>query len=105
MQLFFTRAALLACSTLFLISLSHNAMADCAADISKVEYAIDHAKRTGIDITDAERMRALLEDANKERKAGQRKEMPGTDQRGEANGQCRVIQETSKRDLQKIDQT
>lgn len=46
------------------------AFADCKADISKVEYAIDHAKRTGIDITDAEKMRALLDDANKERKAG-----------------------------------
>lgn len=73
MQLFFTCATLLACSCLFLVSLSHNAMADCSADISKVEYAIDHAKRTGIDITDAERMRALLEDANKERKAGNEK--------------------------------
>lgn len=73
MQLLSTRVALLACSALFTVSLSHTAMADCAADISKVEYAIDHAKRTGIDITDAERMRALLEDANKERKAGNEK--------------------------------
>lgn len=70
MRLFSTRKALLACSAVFLAALTQNAMATCAADISKVEYAIDHAKRTGIDITDAERMRALLEDANKERKAG-----------------------------------
>ncbi len=73
MRLFFTRAALLACSGLFLVSLSHNAMATCAADIDKVEYAIEQAKREGIDITDAERMRALLVDANKERKAGNEK--------------------------------
>lgn len=49
---------------------AHSASATCAQDISKVEYAIDHAKRTGIDITVAEKMRALLEDANKERKSG-----------------------------------
>ena len=73
MQLLYARAALLTCSVLFMAGLTQNAMATCAADISKVEYAIDHAKRTGIDITDAERMRALLEDANKERKAGNEK--------------------------------
>ncbi|WP_421983484.1 hypothetical protein [Roseibium sp.] len=73
MRLISARTALYACSALFLAGLTQNAMATCAADISKVEYAIDHAKRTGIDITDAERMRALLEDANKERKAGNEK--------------------------------
>jgi predicted peroxiredoxin len=62
--------ALAVCSLgAFLITTGH-AAASCEQDISKVEYAIDHAKRTGIDITVAERMRALLEDAHKERKAG-----------------------------------
>jgi hypothetical protein len=46
------------------------AYADCKSDISKVEYAIDHLNRSGIDLLTAEKMRALLEDANKERKAG-----------------------------------
>lgn len=46
------------------------ALADCKSDISKVEYAIDHLNRSGIDQVTAEKMRALLQDANKERKAG-----------------------------------
>ena len=46
------------------------AFADCKSDISKVEYAIDHLNRSGIDQLTAEKMRALLQDANKERKAG-----------------------------------
>jgi hypothetical protein len=46
------------------------AVAECSKDIDKVEYAVDHSQREGIDITIAERMRALLEEANKERKAG-----------------------------------
>ena len=46
------------------------ALADCKSDISKVENAIDHQNRSGIDQITAEKMRALLQDANKERKAG-----------------------------------
>jgi len=47
--------------------------AECSKDIDKVEYAVDHSQREGIDITVAEKMRALLEEANKERKAGNEK--------------------------------
>jgi len=47
--------------------------AECGTDIDKVEYAVDHSQREGIDITVAERMRALLDEANKERKAGNEK--------------------------------
>jgi hypothetical protein len=46
------------------------ALADCQADIDKVEDAVVHAERDGIDITVAEKMRALLEEANKERRTG-----------------------------------
>ncbi|EAV42926.1 hypothetical protein SIAM614_16317 [Stappia aggregata IAM 12614] len=46
------------------------ASADCQADIDKVENAVVHSEREGIDITVAEKMRALLEEANKERRAG-----------------------------------
>ena len=45
------------------------AVADCQADIDKVENAVVHSEREGIDIT-VEKMRALLEEANKERRAG-----------------------------------
>ena len=61
---------MLICSTIMMVFWPAHARADCKADISKVEYAIDHAKRVGIEVTTAERMRALLQDANKERKAG-----------------------------------
>ncbi|MCV0425434.1 MAG: hypothetical protein K5905_08165 [Roseibium sp.] len=54
----------------FVVAVPAMAAADCAADISKVEYAIDHTERSGIDTITAEKMRALLEDANQERKAG-----------------------------------
>ncbi|MES0810552.1 hypothetical protein ABLO27_13810 [Roseibium sp. SCPC15] len=63
-----TREVFLA--TAFVLVAPANALADCAADISKVEFAIDHVNRSGIDTVTAEKMRALLEDANKERKAG-----------------------------------
>jgi hypothetical protein len=46
------------------------ALADCKADIDKVEYAADNHEREGIDITIAEQMRALLEEAYKEHRAG-----------------------------------
>jgi len=61
--------------TLFLMTILGSAvpgvaLADCKADISKVEYAIVHANRSGIDEFTVEKMRVLLDDANKERKAG-----------------------------------
>lgn len=62
--------SLVACCAITIAFWPAAARADCKADISKVEYAIDHAKRVGIEVTTAERMRALLQDANKERKAG-----------------------------------
>ena len=57
-------------ATAVLIVAPSFALADCAADISKVEYAIDHTERSGIDTITAEKMRAFLEDANQERKSG-----------------------------------
>ncbi|MET1410928.1 hypothetical protein ABVF61_01605 [Roseibium sp. HPY-6] len=62
--------SLVMCCAITIVFWPATASADCKADISKVEYAIDHAKRVGIEVTTAERMRALLQDANKERKAG-----------------------------------
>jgi hypothetical protein len=59
-------------SALFVLAPTY-AHADCKSDISKVEYAIDHLNRSGVDLLTAEKMRALLEDANKERKAGMRR--------------------------------
>ncbi|TYC65414.1 hypothetical protein FMN63_23680 [Stappia sp. BW2] len=53
-----------------LLTGSSSASADCQADIDKVENAVVHSEREGIDITVAEKMRALLEEANKERQAG-----------------------------------
>ncbi|GAB2183062.1 hypothetical protein [Roseibium sp. LAB1] len=49
---------------------AHGALADCQADIDKVENAVTHSERDGIDITVVEKMRALLDEANKERHAG-----------------------------------
>lgn len=46
------------------------ALADCAADIDKVENAIDNTERSGIDVTVAEKMRVLLDEATKEHRAG-----------------------------------
>lgn len=54
----------------FLLTGTAAAFADCQADIDKVENAVVHSEREGIDITVAEKMRALLEEANKERRAG-----------------------------------
>ncbi|CTQ51798.1 hypothetical protein LP7551_00311 [Roseibium album] len=62
-------ACLTLVSALFVLAPTY-AHADCKSDISKVEYAIDHLNRSGIDLLTAEKMRALLDDANKERKAG-----------------------------------
>ncbi|PVB59552.1 hypothetical protein DCO57_21745 [Labrenzia sp. 011] len=46
------------------------ALADCAADIDKVENAIDNSVRSQIDMTVAEKMRVLLDEATKEHRAG-----------------------------------
>ncbi|MHA7777216.1 hypothetical protein [Roseibium sp. M-1] len=46
------------------------ALADCSADIDKVENAIVNAQEQGIAETTAEQMRELLENANAERKKG-----------------------------------
>ncbi|WP_156510596.1 hypothetical protein [Labrenzia sp. OB1] len=46
------------------------ALADCASDIDKVENAIDNTERSGIDVTVAEKMRVLLDEATKEHRAG-----------------------------------
>ncbi|MBO6507634.1 MAG: hypothetical protein JJ866_17615 [Roseibium sp.] len=62
--------ALLVFPCLLVVGLPTLAHADCKKDISKVEYAIDHLNRSGIDLMTAEKMRALLQDANKARKAG-----------------------------------
>ncbi|MCK7614501.1 hypothetical protein [Roseibium sediminicola] len=59
-----------ALTALIMVAAPTAAGAECSKDIDKVEYAVDHSEREGIDITVAERMRALLEEANKERKAG-----------------------------------
>nr|MEC9422270.1 hypothetical protein [Pseudomonadota bacterium] len=53
-----------------MLAATTGALADCQADIDKVENAVTHSEREGIDITVAEKMRALLQEANKERHAG-----------------------------------
>lgn len=60
----------LAVFALSLVAAPTTAATQCSKDISKVEHAVDHHQREGIDITTAEKMRALLQEANKERKAG-----------------------------------
>jgi|GEM_PF-2911787 len=67
--LFLPLRLLVLASTPFLAGASA-ALADCNADIDKVEYAVDNHEREGIDITIAEQMRALLEEAYKEHRAG-----------------------------------
>ena len=66
----FTARAGSAALALILVTAPTAVMAECSKDISKVEHAVDHHQREGIDITVAEKMRALLQEANKERKAG-----------------------------------
>lgn len=44
------------------------ALTDCQSDIDKVEYAIDKLGESNIDATTAEKMRALLDEANKAKK-------------------------------------
>ncbi|WP_269581553.1 hypothetical protein [Roseibium sp. Sym1] len=63
----------LACAALVLVAAPTAAGAECSKDIDKVEYAVDHSEREGIDITVAEKMRALLQEANKARKSGDEK--------------------------------
>lgn len=70
---FATGAAPVLSAGLLLLAVPATASADCSKDIDKVEYAVDHSQREGIDVTVAERMRALLEEANKARKAGDEK--------------------------------
>lgn len=45
-------------------------LADCSSDIDKVEAAIVKASEYGIDVTTAEKMRELLDDANAEKNKG-----------------------------------
>ncbi|MHA7772348.1 hypothetical protein [Roseibium sp. M-1] len=55
---------------LFMLTSANAALADCQADIDKVEYAADNHEREGIDITVAEQMRVLLQEATKEKREG-----------------------------------
>ncbi|TYC63114.1 hypothetical protein FMN63_29105 [Stappia sp. BW2] len=47
-----------------------SALADCSTDIDKVEAAVFKAQENGIAETTAEQMRALLDEANEEKKKG-----------------------------------
>ena len=58
-----------ACSA-FMIAAPAIALADCAEDIDKVERALGTPGDYGIDVTTAETMPALLQQANEKRQAG-----------------------------------
>jgi uncharacterized membrane protein (DUF106 family) len=53
-----------------LIAAPMSALADCSTDIDKVEAAVFKAQENGIAETTAEQMRALLDEANEEKKKG-----------------------------------
>lgn len=47
-----------------------SALADCQADIDKVERAIDNPERSNLDMGTEEQMRQILQNAVKEHRAG-----------------------------------
>ncbi|MXN64222.1 hypothetical protein GR183_04850 [Stappia sp. GBMRC 2046] len=60
---------MLTCSA-FMIAAPAIALADCAEDIDKVERALGTPGDYGIDVTTAESMRVLLDQANEKRRDG-----------------------------------
>lgn len=66
----FRNASKVLAAAAFVLTAGGSALADCQADIDKVERAIDHPERSDLDMGTEEQMRQILQTAVKEHRAG-----------------------------------